>query len=212
VNEFVDECRSEWKRVGVPDAVANEMAADLAADLEEAEAEGASPEDVVGSGAFDPRSFAGAWAAERGVIGRRLSGAHGRTHGSRLAAAIGTVALVIAIVGAALVIVDSSSDTGRLAVVSSLDLPPGDVWVAPTAVPRAAPPPISLTADGISRVVAPDLPVIDAQFVAVEPDDSGIDSHTIGSILLVVGLALVVASTLFVLWLGPGRGRTSTTV
>jgi hypothetical protein len=36
VTEFVDECRSEWKRLGVPDAVANEMAADLAADLQEA--------------------------------------------------------------------------------------------------------------------------------------------------------------------------------
>jgi hypothetical protein len=214
VNEFVDECRSEWKRLGVPDAVANEMAADLAADLEEAEAEGASPEDVLGSGAFDPRSFAGAWAAERGVIGRRLSGEHGRTRGSRLAAAIGTVVLVIAIVGAVLVIVDSSSDAGSLAVVSSLDLPPGAVWVAPTAVSRAAPPPppISVTADGISRVVALDLPVSDAQFVLVEPDDSGIDRRTIGSILLVVGLAGAVASTLFVLWLGPGRGRTSTTV
>src|SRR5271154_6298483 len=44
------------------------MAADLAADLKEAEADGASPEDVLGSGAFDPQSFAASWAAERGVI------------------------------------------------------------------------------------------------------------------------------------------------
>src|SRR6266702_238341 len=43
------------------------MAADLAADLKEAEADGVSPEEVLGSGAFDPRSFAAAWAAERGV-------------------------------------------------------------------------------------------------------------------------------------------------
>jgi hypothetical protein len=43
------------------------MAADLEADLTEAEAEGASPEEVLGSGAFDPRSFAASWAAERGV-------------------------------------------------------------------------------------------------------------------------------------------------
>jgi hypothetical protein len=40
VSEFVDECRREWRRLGVPDPVANEMAADLTADLEEAEAEG----------------------------------------------------------------------------------------------------------------------------------------------------------------------------
>ncbi len=67
MNEFVDECRREWRRLGVPDPVANEMAADLTADLEEAEAEGGSPEDVLGNSAFDPRRFAGAWAAARGV-------------------------------------------------------------------------------------------------------------------------------------------------
>jgi hypothetical protein len=67
VNEFVDECRREWRRIGVPDPVANEMAADLTADLEEAASEGASPEDVLGNSAFDPRRFAAAWAAARGV-------------------------------------------------------------------------------------------------------------------------------------------------
>lgn len=54
MNEFVEECRREWKRLRVPDAVAAEMAADLAADLEEAEAEGASAEEVLGGSAFDP--------------------------------------------------------------------------------------------------------------------------------------------------------------
>jgi len=68
VSQFVEECRREWKRLRVPDPVANEMAADLAGDLEEAEAEGVSAEEVLGSGAFDPRSFAASWAAERGVI------------------------------------------------------------------------------------------------------------------------------------------------
>src|SRR6266498_620013 len=68
VSQFVKACRREWKRLRVPDPVANEMAADLEADLEEAEAEGASAEDVLGSGAFDPRSFAASWAGERGVI------------------------------------------------------------------------------------------------------------------------------------------------
>lgn len=66
---FVDECRHEWKRLGVPDAVANEMAAELAADLEEAESEGASPEDVLGYAVFDARAFAAQWAEERGLIG-----------------------------------------------------------------------------------------------------------------------------------------------
>lgn len=67
MSEFVEECRREWKRLRVPDPVANEMAADLEADLAEAEAEGDSAEQVLGSGAFDPRSFAASWAAARGV-------------------------------------------------------------------------------------------------------------------------------------------------
>jgi hypothetical protein len=67
VNEFVEECRREWRRLGVPDPIANEMAADLSADIEEAESEGGSSEDVLGNSAFDPRRFAGSWAAARGV-------------------------------------------------------------------------------------------------------------------------------------------------
>jgi hypothetical protein len=68
VTQFVDECRQEWKRLGVPDPAANEMAADLEADLEEAASEGISAEEVLGAGAFDPRSFAASWAFERGLI------------------------------------------------------------------------------------------------------------------------------------------------
>ena len=67
MNEFVEECRREWRRLGVPDPIANEMAADLTADIEEAESEGGTAEDVVGNGAFDPRRFAGSWAMARGV-------------------------------------------------------------------------------------------------------------------------------------------------
>ncbi len=65
---FVDECRKEWRRLGVPDAVAGEMAADLEADLAEAQAEGVSPEAVLGNGFFDARSFAASWASARGVV------------------------------------------------------------------------------------------------------------------------------------------------
>jgi len=67
VNEFVDECRREWRRLGVPDPIANEMTADLTADIEEAESEGGTAEDVLGNSAFDPRRFAGSWAVARGV-------------------------------------------------------------------------------------------------------------------------------------------------
>ena len=63
MSEFVEQCRQEWRRLGVPDPLADEMAADLASDLGEAEAEGVSAEELLGSSAFDPRSFAASWAA-----------------------------------------------------------------------------------------------------------------------------------------------------
>ncbi len=68
MSDFVEQCRREWKRLGVPDPLAMEMAADLASDLTEAEAEGVSAEELLGSSVFDPRSFAASWAAERGII------------------------------------------------------------------------------------------------------------------------------------------------
>ena len=51
-----------------PIRLAEEMAADLASDLSEAEADGVSAEELLGSSVFDPRSFAASWAAERGII------------------------------------------------------------------------------------------------------------------------------------------------
>ena len=68
MSDFVEQCRQEWRRLGVPDPLAEEMAADLASDLREAEAEGVSAEELLGSSVFDPRSFAASWAAERGII------------------------------------------------------------------------------------------------------------------------------------------------
>ena len=68
MSDFVEQCRAEWRRLGVPDPLADEMAADLSSDLAEAAAEGVSAEELLGSIAFDPRSFAATWAAERGII------------------------------------------------------------------------------------------------------------------------------------------------
>jgi hypothetical protein len=68
MSEFVEQCRKEWRRLGVADRLAEEMAADLASDLGEAEAEGFSAEDYLGSSASDPRLFAASWATERGII------------------------------------------------------------------------------------------------------------------------------------------------
>ena len=62
--DFIVGCRREWKRLGVPLHVAEEMAAELTADLEEAQADGVSATELVGD---DPRAFAASWAAARGV-------------------------------------------------------------------------------------------------------------------------------------------------
>ena len=65
MTDFVEQCRAEWRRLGVPDELVEEMAADLASDLKEAEADGLSAEELFGS---DPHSFAGSLAAERGIL------------------------------------------------------------------------------------------------------------------------------------------------
>jgi hypothetical protein len=113
VNEFVEKCRREWKRLGVPDPVADEMAGDLAADLDEAAAEGASPEEVLGTGANDARSFAASWAAERGVVELRS-----RRRPRRALAAL-AVSAALAIVGLVL-LVAAPSRTARMAVSAPL--------------------------------------------------------------------------------------------
>jgi uncharacterized membrane protein len=93
MSSFVDECRKEWSRLGVPAAEANEMAADLEADFAEAKADGLSPEEVLGNGYFDPRSFAASWAASRGFV--RL------TRPARAAIQVRTLALALGAVAAA---------------------------------------------------------------------------------------------------------------
>lgn len=67
MSQFVEQCRREWKRLHVPDEIAQEMAADLQADLDAAAADGAPAEALLGTGPPDPRAFAASWARERGV-------------------------------------------------------------------------------------------------------------------------------------------------
>jgi hypothetical protein len=68
MNQFVEACRKEWRRLGVPEGAANEMAVDLEADLAEAQADGVSPEAVLGNAYFDAASFAHSWATARGFV------------------------------------------------------------------------------------------------------------------------------------------------
>ncbi|HME02506.1 MAG TPA: hypothetical protein VKG38_05685 [Solirubrobacteraceae bacterium] len=117
---FVKECRREWRRLGVPDAIADEMAEDLAADLEEAQAEGVALEEVLGGGASDPRSFAASWATARGVT-RPTSGRF-RVRRMPPIAAVLTVLLIAAVVaGAAVAILG----TGEPSSVPALHIPKG---------------------------------------------------------------------------------------
>src|SRR5262249_14516636 len=100
MSDFVEQCRREWKRLGVPDPLAEEMAADLTSDLREAEAEGVSAEDLLGEVASDPRTFAASWAGERGIIPEPPGQGHARRKPPVLVAftALAAFALIVAAV------------------------------------------------------------------------------------------------------------------
>jgi hypothetical protein len=172
VNDFVEQCRREWKRLRVPDPVAAEMAADLAADLKEAAAEGASAEEVLGSAAADPRSFAASWAAERAVIPPPRWTA-GLRRGSLVLAAIAALTVITAI-GAALVIFASPRAAS-----------------APMATIRVAPPRTPL---GVAWVEQ------SGRVVVAPVDGPRVEINKAGSILLIVGIAGVMSSVLYLLW------------
>ena len=164
MSEFVDECRREWRRLGVPDPVANEMAADLTADLEEAEAEGGSPEDVLGNSAFDPRRFAAAWAVARGVTGPPVPD---RPRLWRPAVAIALTALLgLITVGAALVLLVGTRGHSFAVAVHRVVMSPGS---------------IKFFAPGPGRLVAPGPPFAATQF-------AGVDFRPLALLLLLVGL------------------------
>ena len=103
MNEFVEQCRQEWRRLGVADPLAEEMAADLASDLTDAEADGVSAEDLLGSSILDPRSFATSWAAERGVIPEPPSRGNARRRPLVLAAFIALAAITLIVTALLLV-------------------------------------------------------------------------------------------------------------
>ena len=122
MSEFLEACRREWRRLGVPDPIANEMAADLAADLEQAAADGVAAEELLGSGAFDPAGFAATWAAERGVIPVSPPARHSGRRWLALAAiacfaivaVIGAALAVLAFHGASVVAVAHAASPGPL--------------------------------------------------------------------------------------------------
>jgi hypothetical protein len=175
VSRFIEECRREWKRLRVPDAIANEMAADLAADLAEAEAEGASAEDVLGDAVFDPRAFALSWAEERGVVA--AAPVRSGMRPSTALALVAAVLVLVAVVGAALVVVDRPGAFGvRLAASGTRSLvPPRFTFIRP-GVARA----------GGNRLLVPRFRIAAAPGVVIAPNVP--DTAQAGIALLFVGL------------------------
>jgi hypothetical protein len=175
VNEFVEQCRREWKRLGLPSAIADEMAAELAADLNE----GASPEDVLGGDAADARSFAAAWAAERDVVPRRRKPA-------RISVlAIVTALVLIVIAGVLLALLASPSKGSRLSIQAAPHMftGPQRVWVGP---------PARLTIVATPPTVTPPL------FRLTTQSDNRAGQRTVGFVLLIIGATGLVIATL--LW------------
>jgi hypothetical protein len=193
VNPFVEECRREWKRLGVPDPVANEMSADLEVDLAEAEADGTSAEEVLGTGAFDAPAFAAAWAAERGVIPPPAPSGPARPRRSRAPYAIAGFALV-ALVGLALALLPQPTVSARLALGASVH-----ARAVPWSIRQRA------RIDGQGRLVLPAVP----RAIVVPPLPAGASQvvvantnwivlRILGIALLVVGLVGTVLTTLYI--------------
>jgi hypothetical protein len=124
MSDFIKQCRAEWRRLGVADSLAEEMAADLASDLSEAEAEGISADQLLGPSASDPRSFAFSWAAERGIIPTPTG--QEKVRGRPLAlvtfTALGAIALIVA---ALLLLTGQPKVTLTTSGTRPLQLPPG---------------------------------------------------------------------------------------
>jgi len=183
VNQFVEECRREWRRLRVPEAIAEGMALELEADLEEAESEGVSAEDVLGARRSRPRSFAATWAAERGVVPppswRERISAKSLAYGALAALT------VVAGIGAALTIFAPPTSPQS-----------GAIWIAKEA------PGIWIASEAPSTVAGPIRSVVTDSDMSFRPltgtDVSGV--NTTGSILLIVGIAGIMLSLLFLLW------------
>jgi hypothetical protein len=117
VSAFVQECRREWKRLGVPDLLADEMATDLEADLVDAQADGVSAAEILGES--DPRRFAAAWASERGLVAEPPPRKSRKRFWILLAVGLAVLVLVLSVAGGALLATTSVSIAQPVVHVSS---------------------------------------------------------------------------------------------
>jgi hypothetical protein len=168
VNEYVAECRREWRRLGVSSPIADEMAAELEADLDEAP----SLDEALGTDAADAHAFARRWALERGVVPPPR-----RSPRAGLVAALAAFALA-AIAGALLMTFSSPSHSERLVVATV----PQTVSVMEQRRADAA---ALMAAVATGSNVTPPPPILRPATI----DDSGVDADTVGLVLLIVGLA-----------------------
>lgn len=137
---FVDECRQEWKRLGVPDGLAEEMAAELESDLEEAEADGVSAAEILGES--DPRRFAASWAGERGLVTEQPSPKKSRKRFWIVLAGVLALGFVLGVLALVFLVTTSVRPSGQ---------PPAQV---PTLVGIKAPQALALArANGLDPVV-----------------------------------------------------------
>jgi branched-subunit amino acid ABC-type transport system permease component len=185
VRAFVDECRREWRRLRVPDELADEMAAELEADL----AEAGSLEELLGTAAVDASSFARNWATERGVTKAT------RGRGSLVPALLATLALAAAIAGGAVTIHEANRDSSR-------PHEPIAAWIAPNQ--RTPTLVIAAQAAAEEARLAADNAHGEPRLVRLnEVDGTNDHSNTLGLALLIGGLAVLVPLTLL------GLGRTA---
>jgi hypothetical protein len=199
MTQFVDECRREWKRLNVPDAVANEMAAELEADLQDAEADGRSPEEVLGDGVFDARSFAAAWASERGVIPAPAAPAP-RGHRAVVAAVTATLAIMALLAGIAVLTVRPAK---QITIASPFRLRPA------VAAHRLPPAGTNSTLPRFFFTPVRGKALFPPRIVPAGLVRSGLDLRPVGWILVILGLAGIVASIL--IWPGSPLRRRYTT-
>jgi hypothetical protein len=192
LNPFVEQCIREWRRLGVPEPVANEMAAELESDLSEAQTERVSAEEVLGTAVFDATSFAAAWASERGVVPPAPRPATAR-RSPLLAAALAVMALLA--IAAGIAILSARSGPVRVAVGPPFGVPR-------SVVVRPRPIPFRIVGRNGGHVFRPPFPVVPYPIPnrAVAVGVSSFDLRPVGWLLVAVGIAALVGAALSRPW------------
>jgi len=175
---FVEDCLREWKRLGVADPAANEMATDLEADIAEAEADGGSAEDVLGVEAFDAPAFARSWAESRGLIPEPAPPAAPPSRFRRWYPVAGIAACLLLALFGVLLLVAKPTKHVTIAAQAGFVIPPRIQKLGPGVPPR-----FRFVKPGPGGKFLPG-----ARAVIVPPVNPGPDLDIAGALFLVFGL------------------------